>query len=206
MSFHTFSLLEDRCVRLLVKNLGRHAWRGSPGGGGEYGHLCLGSFASTQGAPWTGGLKSPSPNKTLCCDGSTRTGSGESAFPDRVSVETYVAPKKTLQLKRCQRSGHTQGYCGYAPPVLLVVRLTSQGYVPPNSSSLRAAAVQKTTHPTTGAEWNRKSPRRRLLSGRLSNAVSWVVHPTFPLPQRQNGRAVRRAGKSVIRSLAWLCR
>jgi hypothetical protein len=33
----------------------------------------------------------------------------------RVSVETYVAPKGPLQCKRCQRFGHTQRYCGYAP-------------------------------------------------------------------------------------------
>ena len=33
----------------------------------------------------------------------------------RVSVETYVAPKGPLQCRRCQRFGHTQHYCGYAP-------------------------------------------------------------------------------------------
>ena len=33
----------------------------------------------------------------------------------RVTVETYVAPKGPLQLKRCQRFGHTQRNCGYAP-------------------------------------------------------------------------------------------
>ena len=33
----------------------------------------------------------------------------------RVSVETYVAPKAPLQCKRCQRFGHTQRNCGYAP-------------------------------------------------------------------------------------------
>jgi len=33
----------------------------------------------------------------------------------RVTVETYVAPKGPLQCKRCQRFGHTQCYCGYAP-------------------------------------------------------------------------------------------
>jgi hypothetical protein len=33
----------------------------------------------------------------------------------RVSVETYVSPKGPLQCKRCQRFGHTQRNCGYAP-------------------------------------------------------------------------------------------
>jgi hypothetical protein len=32
-----------------------------------------------------------------------------------VSVESYVAPNGPLQCKRCQRFGHTQHNCGYAP-------------------------------------------------------------------------------------------
>ena len=33
----------------------------------------------------------------------------------RLSVESYVAPKGPLQCKCCQRFGHTQRNCGYAP-------------------------------------------------------------------------------------------
>jgi hypothetical protein len=33
----------------------------------------------------------------------------------RAKVETYNAPKGTLQCKRCQRFGHTQRNCSYAP-------------------------------------------------------------------------------------------
>ena len=33
----------------------------------------------------------------------------------RVSVEFYVVPKGPLQYKLCQRFGHTQQNCGYAP-------------------------------------------------------------------------------------------
>jgi hypothetical protein len=33
----------------------------------------------------------------------------------RVKMETYNAPKGPLQCKRCQRFGHTQRNCGYAP-------------------------------------------------------------------------------------------
>ena len=33
----------------------------------------------------------------------------------RVSMESYVAPKGPLQCQRCQRFGHTQRNCGYAP-------------------------------------------------------------------------------------------
>jgi hypothetical protein len=33
----------------------------------------------------------------------------------RVQVETYMAPKGSLQCKRCQLFGYTQRNCGYAP-------------------------------------------------------------------------------------------
>jgi hypothetical protein len=33
----------------------------------------------------------------------------------RITVESYVAPKGPLQCKHCQRFGHTQRNCGYAP-------------------------------------------------------------------------------------------
>ena len=33
----------------------------------------------------------------------------------RVSLESYMAPKGPMQCKRCQRFGHTQRNCGYAP-------------------------------------------------------------------------------------------
>jgi hypothetical protein len=33
----------------------------------------------------------------------------------RFTVESYVAPKGPLQCKHCQRFGHTQRNCGYAP-------------------------------------------------------------------------------------------
>jgi hypothetical protein len=50
----------------------------------------------------------------------------------RVSVESYVAPKDPLQCKRCQRFGHTQRNCGYAPRWSLVLAPTTPvGAQPP---------------------------------------------------------------------------
>jgi len=43
----------------------------------------------------------------------------------RMSVESYVAPEGPLQFKRCQRFGHTQRNCGYAP------RCVACGGLPP---------------------------------------------------------------------------
>jgi hypothetical protein len=33
----------------------------------------------------------------------------------RITVESYTAPRGPLQCRRCQRFGHTQRGCGYAP-------------------------------------------------------------------------------------------
>ena len=43
----------------------------------------------------------------------------------RVSVESYVATKGPLQCKRCQRFGHTQRNCGYAPRCVASATLES---------------------------------------------------------------------------------
>ena len=52
VSFHTFSLPEDRCARLLIKNLGRRIARGRrPRGAGVPWHLCSRDHAVSLGAP-----------------------------------------------------------------------------------------------------------------------------------------------------------
>jgi len=50
VSFHTFSLPEDRCVRLLIKDLGRHVGRRRPGRVGESGNLSRESCSSARAA------------------------------------------------------------------------------------------------------------------------------------------------------------
>jgi len=53
----------------------------------------------------------------LHCIGAARAWGTQSAITCalRVSVQSYVTPKGPLQCKRCQRFGHTQRNCGYAP-------------------------------------------------------------------------------------------
>ena len=120
MSFHTFTLPEDRCVRLLVKNLGR----GMPESvvREELEALDIHVQAVMQ---LRSGRRDQDPTKdrplTPQFTVSVARGPEMSKVRSitelcglRVSVESYVAPKCPLQCIRCQRFGHTQRNCGYA--------------------------------------------------------------------------------------------
>ena len=114
VTFHTFSLPEDRCVRLLVKNLGRQM----PESVVREELEALG--IRVQGVMQ---LRSGRRNQDTACDRPPtphfvvsvargpevqKVRSLSELCGLRVSVETYVAPKAPLQCKRCQRFGHTQ--------------------------------------------------------------------------------------------------
>ena len=118
---HTFTLQEDRCVRLLLKNLGR----GMPESvvREELESLefsCLGSHAAAFRPSRPGPSQGPlshthfvlsvarGPEVSKVCSITELCGL-------RVSVESYVATKGPLQWKRYQRFGHTKRNCGYAP-------------------------------------------------------------------------------------------
>ena len=120
MSYHTFTLLDDRCVRLLVKNLGR----GMPEivVGEELESLNIRVQGVTQ---LRSGRRDQDPSKDrppttnfILSVAREPEVSKVRALTElcglRVS-ESYVATKGPLLCKRCQRFGHTQHNCGYAP-------------------------------------------------------------------------------------------
>ena len=121
MNFYIFTLPEDRCVRLLVKNLGR----GMPESvvREELEALDIHVQAVMQ---LRSGRRDQDPTKdrplTPHFIVSVARGPEVSKVRSitelcglRVSVVSYVALKGPLQCKRCQRFGHTQRNCGYAP-------------------------------------------------------------------------------------------
>jgi len=121
VSFHTFTLPEDRCVRLLVKNLGRSMPESVVGEELESVNIRVQGVTQLRS-----GRRDQDPSKdrppTPHFIVSVARGPEVSKVRSltelcglRVSVEKYVAPKGPLQCKRCQRSGHTQRNCGYAP-------------------------------------------------------------------------------------------
>ena len=116
--FHTFSLPEDRCVRLLIKNLGRRMPESifreelEALGIRVQGVMKLRSGRRHQEAandrPVTPHFvvlvtRGPEVQKVRFLSELCRL---------RTSKETYVAPKAPLQ---CKRFGHTQRNCGYTP-------------------------------------------------------------------------------------------
>jgi len=118
---HTFTLQENRCARLLVKNLGRGMPESIAREELESRNICVQGVTQLRS-----GRRNPDPAKdrppTPHFIVSVARGPEVSKVRSltelcglRVSVESYLAPKGPLQWKRCQRFGHTQRNCGYAP-------------------------------------------------------------------------------------------
>jgi hypothetical protein len=95
----------------------------------------------------------------------------------RVKVETYTAPKGPLQCKRCQRFGHTQSNCGYAPRCVACGHAHPSGRVRPQSSSLNAAAAGATTLPTIAVAVSGRRQGRPLQSARKGSAARKMASP-----------------------------
>jgi hypothetical protein len=118
VSLHTFTLPEDRCVRLLVKNLGR----GMPESvvREELDSLNIhvqgvSQLRSGRRDQDPAKDRPPTPHFIISVARGPEVSKVRSLTELcglRVSVESYVAPKGPLQCKRCQRFGHTQRNCG----------------------------------------------------------------------------------------------
>jgi len=121
VSFHTFYLPEDRCVRLLVKNLSRHMPEDVIREELENLGICVqGVLQLRSGRRDQEAAKAHplTPHFIVTVARGPEVAKVRSITELcglRVLVETYVAPKGPLQCKRCQRFGHTQRYCSYAP-------------------------------------------------------------------------------------------
>jgi hypothetical protein len=116
-SFHTFTLPEDRCVRLMVKNLGR----GTPESV-VWEELETLNIRVQEVMQLRSGRRDLDPAKnrppTHHFNISVARGPEVSKLRSltelcglRVSVESYVTPNGPMQCKRCQRFGHTQRNC-----------------------------------------------------------------------------------------------
>jgi hypothetical protein len=121
MSFHTFSLPKDRCARLLIKNLGRCMHEDVVREELEPLGICVQGVIQLRS-----GLRDQNPENDRPATPhflvTVARGPEVSKIRSiaqlcglRVTVETYTAPKGPLQCKRCQRFGHTQRTCSYAP-------------------------------------------------------------------------------------------
>jgi len=119
------------------------------------------------------------------------------SFPElcglRVSVESYVAPKHPPLCKRCQRFGHMQRNCGYAPWCFAFGgSLLSGGCCNPRDQPQFCGCGETTQQNTVAMRSRRK--RRRLLQTKRPNSAERVspqanepplnVSGPVPLPSR----------------------
>jgi hypothetical protein len=118
VSFHT-SFPEDRCVRLLFKNLGKRMPESVVLELESLNVRVQGVMQLRSGPRDQDPTKDrlPTPHFISVARGTevSRVRSLTELCGLRVTVESYVAPKGPLQCKRCQRFGYTQRNCGYAP-------------------------------------------------------------------------------------------
>jgi hypothetical protein len=121
VSFHTFSLPEDRCVRLLLKNLGKRMPEAEIKEVLEVLHVSVHAVMQLRSNRRD---QDPEKDRPLTPHFIVSVARGPEVakvrslaelYGLRVQVETYIAPKGPLQCKRCKRFGHTQRNCGYAP-------------------------------------------------------------------------------------------
>jgi hypothetical protein len=121
VSFHTFSLPEDMCVRLLIKNLGRGMTQTVVREEIKALGICVQGVLQLRS-----GRRDQDPEKNRPATPhfivSMARGPDVSNVREitqlcglRTSVESYTAPRGPLQCRCCQRFGHTQRRCGYGP-------------------------------------------------------------------------------------------
>jgi hypothetical protein len=121
VSFHTFSLPEERCVRRLVKNLGKGMPESVVREELEALNIRVqGVTLLRSGRRDQDPIKNRPPTAHFIISVArgpevSRVRSVTELCGLRVTVETYVAPKGPLQCKRCQPFGHTQRNCGHVP-------------------------------------------------------------------------------------------
>jgi hypothetical protein len=186
VSFQTFSLPEDRQVSLLINNLGRQMPESVVREELEALGICvqgvmqLGSGRRNLDASKDRPLTPHFIVSVARGPGVQKVRSLSEICGLRVSVETYVAPKGPVQCKRCQRIGHLQGICGYAPRCVTCGETNLSGGCSTPNSSLNAAAAVASTRPTTGAAASGKRQKRRLQSKCPTNAPRPAVMPSSP--------------------------
>jgi hypothetical protein len=124
VSFHTFSLAEGRCVRQLLKNLGKHMPESVVReelenlGIHAQGFLQLLSGRCDQDVARDRPLTAHFIVLVARGAEAQKVRSLTEYCGLRVSVDSYVAPKAPLQCKRCQGFGHMQRNSEYPPRCL----------------------------------------------------------------------------------------
>jgi hypothetical protein len=200
VSFHTISLPEDRCVRLLIKKLGRRMPESivreklEALGIGLQAVLQLRPGRRDQDATKN---RPPTPHfVVLVARGPDvqKVRSLSELCGLRVSVETYIAPKAPLQCKRCQRLGYTQRNCGYTPRCVACGEPHSSGECSTPRQQLKCSSC--TTQQTNGAVQSGRKSNPRLQSGRQLLASTRTVQPAARLQRKRPALSLLRSRRA----------
>jgi hypothetical protein len=113
VTFHTFTLPVDPCMRLLMKNLGTGLPESVVREDLESEYSCPGIHTAAIRPPRSGHSQRPTSHTHFIVSVArgpefSRVRSLTELCGLRVSVESYLTPKGSLQCKRCQRFRHTQ--------------------------------------------------------------------------------------------------
>jgi hypothetical protein len=182
VTFHTFSLPEDRCLRLWLKNLGKRMPEAEIKGELEALRIHVQAVMQLRSQRRDQDVEKDRPLTPYFIVSVARG-------PDiakvrsltelcglRVKVETYNALKGPLQCKRYQRFGHTQRNCGYAPRCVACGDAHPSGKCHPKAAA-EAVAAEETTLLTIVVAVSGKKQRRPLKSEHKLSAVEGMVFP-----------------------------
>ena len=106
----------------------------------------------------------------------------------RVTFEAYVAPESPLQCKRCQRFGHTQRNCGYAPRCVACGGSHLSGDCPAPRGQLRCCSCEG-NHTANYRGCVRWKEARAALAKRTPEQGRRMVAPSKPAAAPKENRA-----------------
>jgi hypothetical protein len=162
VSFHNFSLPEDRYVCLLLKNSGKRMPEAEIKIELEALHINVQAVMQLRSKH-----RDQNPEKDRPLTPHYLCGL-------LVKLETYTAPKGPLQCKHCQRFGYTQRNCGHASRRAACGDAHRQV---PQGSSINAAAAGVTTLPTIALAVSGKKGTRLLQNAHTESASKRMASP-----------------------------
>jgi hypothetical protein len=203
VSFHTFSLPEDRCVRLLVKNLGKRMPESVVREELEALDIRVQGVAQLRSGSRDQDPDKDGPPTTHIISVArgpevSRVRSLTELCGLRVTVETYLAPKGPLQCKCCQRFGHTQRDCRHVPRCVACggSHLSGECPVPRGQPECCNCGGDHTANYRGCVKW--KEAREALVKGRLVRAQKASLRANLP-PRKQSRWSPLRSRGNLVR-------
>jgi hypothetical protein len=199
VSFHTFSLPKDRCVRLLVRNLSKRMPESVIREELKALNIRVQLVSQLRsGRRYQDTTKDRPPTAHFIISVArepevSRVRSVTEICGFRVTVETYVAPKGPLKCKRCQRFGHTQRNCGHVPRCVGCVgsHLSGECPVPRGQPQYCSCGGDHTANYWGCVKW--KEARAALAKRAPERGPKSTITGKSPAPKKRSGPSPLRS-------------